>query len=66
MGALWQVASKSNRRFWKLIQRCQRIAQHCPKIKVSFWLIQSPKRFCVIGVQLKQLLQEPLRYFQRR
>jgi hypothetical protein len=43
-----------------LVEGIQRIPKHNLQIQLSWWLIQSPECFHIIGVQFKQLADEPL------
>jgi hypothetical protein len=43
-----------------LIEGSQGIPKHDLQIQLSGWLIQSPECFHIIGIQFKQLTDEPL------
>jgi hypothetical protein len=63
---LGKILSEASGGLWQLVERSESIADHSRQIQSSGWLIQGPKRFSVIGVEFKELANEPLRNLRRR
>jgi len=57
-----EILSESSAGFRPLVQCGQSVTEHSLQIQSSRLLIQRPKRFRILGIEFKELLNEPLRY----
>lgn len=65
MSAGWKALAELGASLRQLFQSGQRVACHGVQIELANWLIERPKGVHVVGIQFKQLPDEPLRDFGR-
>jgi hypothetical protein len=66
MDAVGEILSEAGLGPGKLFEGRQRVAQHRAEIEASGWLIECPKSFRIVRIELKKLSNEPLRNLDRR